>query len=292
MSKRSLFALSLVLGVHLSGWSATINPVTAQEPPAPVAVPEAAAPSVSQPQAPVTATPETSQPEAAKTAAPKPAKRAKISLSADKEALKITDDIETAKKQAEANPNDPEAHFLLAAAYSRSPYLEQAFQEIKKTKNLLKANKDFEFIDRTIPQYERLAKTNPDNATVLYRLAMAQYLKAYSLEKYPHHYKNTPTGTPQEFYTKAENTMRKVVEMDPKDTWARNYLGYLITENGKDLAKGIPVWEESLAIDSEKNPGAYLMLSQAYFKQGNLPLAAQYAAKGLAIKQAMGMTLP
>ncbi len=181
----------------------------------------------------------------------------------------------------------------MAAAYSRSPYLEKAFNHIKKVKNMLKAKKDFEFIDRTIADYEDLLAGDPENPVILYRLAMGYYLKAYTVEKYPHHYKDAASlGDPKPFYEKAQKTMEKVIELNPKDIWARDYLGYLVSENGKDLTKGIPIWEESLKIDSENNPGAYLLLSQAYLKKGDLQNAVLYGAKGLEIKQRMGMTLP
>lgn len=220
------------------------------------------------------------------------AKKPMFSLNAESEALKLTDDIQIAKEQLRKHPNSTEAHFLMAAAYSRSPYLNKAFSHIKKAKNLLKAEKDFEFIDRAIQDYESLLQNSPNDPIILYRLAFIYYFKGYSLEKYPHHYKNGPSGNKEEFYQRARETMARVIEINPQDTWARNYLGYLTSDNGRNLAKAIPIWQESLAIDSEQNAGAYLLLSQAYFKQGNLKEALVYGAKGLEIQQKMGMLLP
>lgn len=215
-----------------------------------------------------------------------------MTLTAKKEALKLTDDIPTAKAQVAAHPDDPEAHFLLAVAYSRSPYLEQAFKEVKTVKNMLKVNKDFEFIDRTLVQYEDLYRNHPQDTVVMFRLAMGYYLKAYSLEKYPHHYANAPVGTAPEFYEKAKTVLNQIITLNPNDIWSRNYLGVIVSENGKELPKAISIWEESLNIDTQHNPGAYLLLSQAYLKQGDLQKALTYGAKGLEVKQAMGMTLP
>jgi len=215
-----------------------------------------------------------------------------FSMSADQEALKITNDVQTAKAQAEAHPDDPEAHFLYAAALSRSPYLMEAFQELKKTKEILKQKQDFEFIDRTLTSYNALVKADPDNTVLLYRVSLAYFLKGYSIEKYASHFKNVPTGTPQENYDKARVAMERVIELDPKDTAARNCLGYIVSNNGRDLTNAIKIWHESIAVDGENNPGAYLMLSQAYMKQGDLGKAMQYGAQGLVIKQRMGMTLP
>lgn len=235
-----------------------------------------------------TATPSPEPPASAAPTQPKAA----FSLNADAEALQLTDDIDVAKAQVKKHPTDPEAHFLLAAAYSRSPYLEQAFKHIKKVKSLLKKEQDFEFIDRTIRDYEGLAQNSPNNTVILYRLAMGYYFKGYSLEKYPHHYANTPVGTANEYYQKSRTTMNRVITLNPQDTWARNYLGYLVSENGQDLSKAINIWEDSLKIDREHNPGAYLLLSQAYLQRGDVQNALIYGAKGLEIKQRMGMTLP
>lgn len=218
--------------------------------------------------------------------------KASFKLGTETEALKLTDDIALAKAQLRKHPNNPEAHFLMAAAYSRSPHLDKAFKHIRKVKQMLKEKKDFEFIDRTIAEYEDLQATNPDNPVLLYRLAMGYYFKGYSLERYPQHYKNTPTGDAKAYYQKAENAMRRVIELNPQDIWARNYLGYLVTENGRDLARAIKIWEESLAINRDQNAGAYLLLSQAYLQKGDLQNALIYGAKGLEVKHAMGMKLP
>ncbi len=215
-----------------------------------------------------------------------------FAMTASQDALKITDDIALAEKQAQENPDDPEAHFLLAAAYSRSPHLDKAFWEMKKTKELLKAKQDFEFIDRTITDYEAVRQEQPNDTVVLYRLAMAYFFKGYTIEKYPHHYKNAPTGAAIDFYDKAQTMMRQVIALDPQDTWAMNYLGYLVSDNGKHLSKGIDLWQESLRINDRDNAGAYLLLSQAYMQKGDIQKALVYGAKGLAIQQSVGLTLP
>lgn len=215
-----------------------------------------------------------------------------IKLEAQQQVLKLTDDLKVAKAQLKANPEDPEANFLAAAAYSRTPQLDKAFKYMRKVKALLKANQDFEFIDRTIADYESLLSMAPNNPVVLYRLAMGYYFKGYSIEKYPHHFKLGPTGTPTAYYQKAEGAMRKVIDKNPYDIWARNYLGYLMTDNGRDLTRGIPVWQESLQVNDKENAGAYLLLSQAYLKAGDLVKALEYGARGLEQQQATGLTLP
>jgi tetratricopeptide (TPR) repeat protein len=270
--------IALMLGVSAPALSQPEQPSEGQQPATTSAPSEAL-------------TPEKRPAETPPGETPKKQKRT-FTLNADAEALKLTDDIKVAKAQLKKHPDDPEAHFLMAAAYSRSPYLEKAFSHITKVKRMLKEKKDFEFIDRTIVGYETLAETNPNDPVILYRLAMGYYFKGYSLERYPQYYASTPVGDRLDYYQKAKDTMLRVIDLNPKDTWARNYLGYLVSENGKDLSKAIGIWEESLAVDSERNPGAYLLLSQAYLQQGNLKQALFYGAKGMEIKQAMGMTLP
>jgi tetratricopeptide (TPR) repeat protein len=216
----------------------------------------------------------------------------KLTMAAKKEVLKVTDDLALAEKQVAEHPEDPEAHFLLGAAYSRSPYLDRAFQHIKTTKELLKANKNFEFIDRTLAQYETMLSNEPNNSILMYRMAMMYYLKAYSLEKYPHHYKNGPTGVSSDFYDKAKTTIQHVIALSPNDIYARNYYGVMVSENGKDLPRALEIWKESLAIDSHENAGAYLLLSRAYMQKGDIMKSLSYGARGLEIQQKYGVSLP
>lgn len=280
-----LFRPVLVLGILLTSLAFAEDPL----PPSAESEPavETSAPQSAEVEP---ATAETTTPSPASETPEKP--RPKFSLNADTEALKLTDDIKVVRRQLAKNRMDPEANFLAAAAYSRTPNLAKAFDYIKNTKKILKAQKDFEFVDRTIGEYENLLQSRPNDPVILYRLAFGYYFKGYSMERYAEHYKNRPTGSADEFYDKARQTMQKVIELTPNDIWARNYLGYFMSDNGKDLSKAISVWKESIAIDSEHNAGAYLLLSQAYLKQGDLQNALVFGAKGLEIQQRMGMTLP
>ncbi|MBY0404888.1 MAG: hypothetical protein K2X66_13390, partial [Cyanobacteria bacterium] len=71
---------------------------------------------------------------------PKPLSIKPIELKMAQEDLRITDDVELAIDQAQAYPNSPEAQFLLAVSYSRTPYLERALKSIQKTKKLIKTS--------------------------------------------------------------------------------------------------------------------------------------------------------
>jgi len=200
------------------------------------------------------------------------------------ETFLLTDDVDTAQAQVDKYPEDPEAYFLLAVAYSRTPYFEKAFQAAKKAKKLIKQSPEgYAKFDGKIGEYEKMRDANPDDTRVLYRLGFAYFMKGYALEK--NYIKDSP-DTPAKFYTLAEQHMRKVIALDPKDIWARNYLGYLLVDadENANLDKAIALWEESLAMNAE-NPGANFMLGQAYLKKGDLRKALQYGAKGLAARQ-------
>lgn len=196
------------------------------------------------------------------------------------EAFDLTDDVKIAEAQVTAFPDDPEAHFLLAIAYSRTPYFEKAFYAAKKAKKLIKHSPGgYANFDQKINNYQAMAAINPNDTKVLYRLAFGYFMKGYLIEK--NYIKNSPQP-PEQFYSLAETTLRQVIALDPKDLWARNYLGFVLVDmdETRHLDEAISLWEGALALQPD-NPGANLMLGEAYLKKGNLRKAVQYGAKGL-----------
>jgi tetratricopeptide (TPR) repeat protein len=212
-------------------------------------------------------------------------------LGTEQEDLSITNDLEVAEAQAKAYPDNPEAQFLLAIAYSRSPYLEKALEALQRTKKLAKKHPEgYGLFEKKIAEYEQMLTYRPDDPLILYRLAFGYYLKAYGIE---HHYFKDSTETPETYYERSQNTLERLIAQDPKDIWSRNYLGYVLIdrEPEKNLDRAIRIWEDSLAVNPD-NPGAYLLLGEAYMKQGNLKKAAQYIAKGFQVRAAMGLGIP
>ena len=203
-----------------------------------------------------------------------------LSANVASESLILTDDVATAEAQAQSYPNNPEAHYLLAIAYSRTPYLEKAYQAFRKAKKLMKKSEaGYAGINDKIAEYEAMLAYRPEDPLVLYRLAFGYYTKGYGIE---HDYiQNTPE-TPQSYYEKAETTLRRLIAVDPQDVWARNYLGFLLVDidEKKHLDEAIRLWEESLAVKKD-NPGAYMLLGEAYMRKGNLRKAVEYGAQGL-----------
>lgn len=207
------------------------------------------------------------------------------------QALNITNDIAVAEAQANAYPEDPEAQFLLAIAYSRSPYLEQAVKTIQKTKKMVKRHPEgYAVLDRLMGEYQDMLSYRSQDPLIYYRLAFGYYLKGYGIEK---GYIKKPESSATSYYDKAEAAMKRVISLDPGDIWARNYLGFLMVERQpqQNLDSAIRIWEDSIQVNPT-NPVALLMLGEASLKKGNLKQAVQYANRGLAVKAEMTGTPP
>ncbi len=203
-----------------------------------------------------------------------------ISAGISADDLVLTDDISVAEAQAKAYPNNPEAHFLLAIAYTRTPYLEKAYHAFRRAKKLMKHSEGgYKNLDQKIQEYEAMTLYRADDPLVLYRLAFGYFTKGYGIQE---DYIQNTDEQPEIYYQKAEETLRRLIAVHPDDIWARNYLGFLLINMNEDqhLSEAIRLWEESITVDP-KNPGAYILLGEAYLKQGNLKKAVEYGAKGL-----------
>jgi tetratricopeptide (TPR) repeat protein len=196
------------------------------------------------------------------------------------EALGLSDDIQFAEALVKQKPNDPEAHFLLAVAYSRTPYLERALEELDQSRKLArKSPEGFSVFDRKIADYEKMLLKTPDDPLILYRLGFGYYIRGYAVDN---GYMKDSTPRSNTFYNQAEQTFRHLVAIDATDFSARNYLGYLLAEQDpeKNYEAAVALWEASLVIHPE-NPGAYMLLGQAALQKGNLRQAVHYSAKAL-----------
>lgn len=198
----------------------------------------------------------------------------------------LTNDVDTAEAQVKAEPNDPEAHFLLAIAYSRTPYVEKALQALERSRKLARKSKEgFAIFDRKIAEYERLLQKNPDDPLVLYRLGFGYYMRGYAVAN---GYMPGPNGkSPDGFYDQSEHAFQRLISLDTTDPYARDYLGYLLAERNpdKNYDAAVALWNEALKINPE-NPAAYMLLGQAALKKGNLRLAIESTAQALKIRNA------
>lgn len=201
-------------------------------------------------------------------------------LETTSDALTITDDLKILEKQAADYPDNIEAQFLLSVAYSRTPHLEKALHTLQRTKKLIKRHPEkYAVIDGLMSDYEAMARYRKADAMVYYRLGFGYYLKGYGIQK---GYILGEKNKPQHWYDKAEVAMREVMVLNPKDIWAKNYLGYFLVEQApeQNLDQATRLWEDSVKTDPV-NPVAWVMLSQVAMKQGNLKKALAYANKGI-----------
>ncbi len=193
-----------------------------------------------------------------------------------KEALALINNVDDAYGQLEAYPNDPEAYFLLAIAYSKTAYPERAFKALKKAKKYVRQHpQNFGYFDEQLDEYLTLLKQSPQDENVLYRVGFAYFLKGYAIEQ---GYVDDDNTAPADYYKKAAQYLETLVSYHPQDTWAKNYLGYLwIETDPSKTEQAITLWE-SVLTDEPNNPGAHALLAEAYMKQKNLAKALQHGA--------------
>lgn len=84
----------------------------------------------------------------------------------------------------------------------------------------------------------------------------------------------------QKTYDKAESTFRKVLEINPNNAAALNYLGYMLADRGVRLEESLDLIKKAVELDP--NNGAYLdSLGWAYFRLNKLDEAELYLKKAL-----------
>ncbi len=82
-------------------------------------------------------------------------------------------------------------------------------------------------------------------------------------------------------YKKAEERFRQLLDLDPENAGALNYLGYMFADQGMYLEEAHDLIQKALDMDPEN--GAYLdSLGWVYYRQGKLDLAAKYLERSLA----------
>ncbi|HWK11478.1 MAG TPA: tetratricopeptide repeat protein [Vicinamibacterales bacterium] len=103
-----------------------------------------------------------------------------------------------------------------------------------------------------LPVLEQAARLAPDNTAVLYQYGGA-------LDR---------TGRKAE----AEKVFRGLIDKNPKNADALNYLGYMLAEGGASLDEAVTFIQRALDVEPE-NPSFLDSLGWAYFRQGKLELA-------------------
>ena len=106
--------------------------------------------------------------------------------------------------------------------------------------------------DEALPVLEQASRLAPDNASV-------QYQYGGALDR---------TGRTAD----AEKTFRRIIEKNPRNAAALNYLGYMLAERGESLDEAIGLIQRALDIEPE-NPSFLDSLGWAYLRQGKTDLA-------------------
>lgn len=79
----------------------------------------------------------------------------------------------------------------------------------------------------------------------------------------------------QKKFTESEAVFRQLINKDPDNAAALNYLGYMLAERGERLNESVDLVKRALALDPDN--GSYLdSIGWAYFKDGKLDLALDH----------------
>ena len=153
------------------------------------------------------------------------------------ETYRVSGDLATAEREAQASIKK----FADNRSAGRELELELAavYQQGKRWNEMMKA------LDRA----EQLASTNSEKEQVY-------FIRGAGLER-------------QKKYDQSEAAFRKVLELNPKNAGALNYLGYMLADRNVRLDEAYELIKQ--AVDLEPDNGAYLdSLGWVYFRQGKL----------------------
>ncbi len=109
------------------------------------------------------------------------------------EDIVCTNDVELARKQREAFPDNAEASFIYAVALSRTFKVEQALKEVRRARGLAEKEGGPAYFNKMISTYENMLTYCPTDNQVRYHLAWAYYMKAYLLARYDKQDKTHPS---------------------------------------------------------------------------------------------------
>lgn len=221
-----------------------------------------------------------------------------ILLSTEKEDISLTDDINVARAQAAKYPDNPEAHFNLAIALTRTSLVEDAIKELRRTKKLIRKPENAGVIDKKITEYNEMIKNNPNANNIRYRLAFSHYLKAYLLskeiekiekqeqEKSSKSKKNKDLFSIDIFSSKRlaliDNNpeikknlelslfnFNELLKFNPSDNWAKIYYAFILAEQYGEINKARSLWNEVVKHEPN-NPAPHLFLGELHIKEGRL----------------------
>ncbi len=146
--------------------------------------------------------------------------------------------LDQVKSLLKGTPDDREVYITLSQMYSRMKRWPEAEAALDKAEQFSSKDEDKEYI---------------------------WFLRASGYER-------------QKKYDEAEATFRKVIQSDPQNATALNYLGYMLADRGMKLDEALTLIKK--AVDLDPANGAYLdSLGWAYFKQGKYDQAEENLIK-------------
>lgn len=163
----------------------------------------------------------------------------------------LREELAMRKEVAAKNPSDPDAHFQLAMAMAYTGYLEEGWAELLKVNEL-----DKNYAGKAIQKYDPLAKENPDDWKVRFRLAFGYYFDGYLNKEREWAQKN-----------KAIKEFEEIIKKYPDNVWSYNYIAYIYAERG-EIPKAINIWKKSISL----NPhiaATHFVLGHAYLRTGH-----------------------
>ena len=145
-----------------------------------------------------------------------------------------TDEAAAELKKLLDGKNDRETYISLAQVYDKA--------------------KKFDEMEKAISEADKLSTDKEDKESIAFmRGAMYEKMKRYDA---------------------AEAEFRKVLDLNPKNSSALNYLGYMLADRNQKLPEALALIQR--AVDMDPNNGAYLdSLGWAQFRSGNLQQAEQ-----------------
>jgi tetratricopeptide (TPR) repeat protein len=151
-----------------------------------------------------------------------------------------TDDAAAELKKLLDGKNDRETYISLAQVYEKA--------------------KNYSEMAKSIDAADKLSTEKDDKESIAFmRGAMYEKMKKFDA---------------------AETEFRKVLDLNPKNASALNYLGYMLADRNVRVTDALNYIKQ--AIDLDPNNGAYLdSLGWAYYRTGDLPKAEEYLRRAV-----------
>ncbi|PWU08398.1 MAG: hypothetical protein C5B51_07905 [Terriglobia bacterium] len=175
-------------------------------------------------------------------------------------------DFDNATKEADAAVKKyPSERLVVLAHASLLAEKGKTDEAVSEVRGLLKGERDRETLLAVAQIYEK-AKRYADEAKTLDE---AEKLAATDQDKETISFLRGAMYERQKKYEPSETEFRKVLALNPENSGAMNYLGYMLANRGLKLDEAARLIEKALEI--EPGNGAYLdSLGWAYYQQGRL----------------------